>query len=472
MVEWRAIEEFPDYEVSDDAQVRRIKNKKLLTKNKKGFVEIGDNRRSVKKMMDIAFAFDPDEIWYSMDDNYPGYAISSKHRIKNMTTNHICSTTKRINLYDNDGKRVQPSLSTLIRVYFVQPREEGEIWKAIPGYYGDASNTGCIRSTCREFPYIMKPQLTQGSYPSVQLTEIESGKRFTFNIHYLVLSTFHPELKLNPTDEIDHKDGNHNNSRLENLEYVTHPENVKRAHANGQISSNKKAVYQICLKTDDIIKEYASATDAAKETEGKFKRERISEACINDTIYKGFKWCFVKPTEYYTTDLKDEKWKQIRNYNYDISTYGRIKNRTTDIFLKSKVNRDKRTYINLTTSPKTQIKFLVHRLVAEAFIPNPDNLPEVDHIVDNLDNYHVSNLQWVTGQRNKEKAFAKAIDQYDLEGNFIKRWVSMSEASRDLGVKTGAISKCCNGKQNTSHGFIWKFADNGADEFESVNSEE
>lgn len=117
-----------------------------------------------------------------------------------------------------------------------------------------------------------------------------------------------------------------------------------------------------------------------------------------------------------------------------------------------------------------RIIFLLHRLVAMVFIENPDNLPEVNHKDENIQNCHVDNLEWCTskynanyGTRNarcKEgnRRFEKAVNQYDLSGNFIKRWDCMSDASRHTGADISAMIRVCKGKQNTAVGYKWEYA--------------
>lgn len=119
--------------------------------------------------------------------------------------------------------------------------------------------------------------------------------------------------------------------------------------------------------------------------------------------------------------------------------------------------------------------FSVHRLVAQAFIPNPDNLPQVNHIDENPSNNCDWNLEWCDckyninfGNRKVKMMYTRkkyntyngrCVVQYDLSGNYICEYKSIREANRKLGVSYTAsgINKCCHGIRKTYMGYKWKF---------------
>lgn len=115
----------------------------------------------------------------------------------------------------------------------------------------------------------------------------------------------------------------------------------------------------------------------------------------------------------------------------------------------------------------------IHRLVAETFLPNPNELLQVNHIDGNKHNNNIDNLEWCTQKYNIQEAWrmglakqgkgkfhpeSKAINQYDLNGNFIKRWSSMMDIQRELGYFTSCICACCKKRYATAYGFVWRYA--------------
>ena len=178
-----------------------------------------------------------------------------------------------------------------------------------------------------------------------------------------------------------------------------------------------------------------------------------------------------------------EIWKDIKNYEglYQVSNLGRVKSfprtgthQATEHIL-SQANGSK-GYMLVVLQNKSRKTCRVHRLVAEAFIPNPNNLPQVDHIDDNKKNNCVSNLQWITNEDNMKKSWqtgartlektykrgkehfrARAINQYDMQGNFIKTWCSISEAERQLNLKRSNIGYCCQNKKKSANGYKWEY---------------
>lgn len=107
--------------------------------------------------------------------------------------------------------------------------------------------------------------------------------------------------------------------------------------------------------------------------------------------------------------------------------------------------------------------YRVHRLVAETFIPNPNNYPTVDHIDRNSINNIVENLRWADMSLQcynrvvpKNNAKSKKVLQYTLEGELVREWPSVKECSRN-GFYSSHVSNCCSGKYKTHKGYIWRY---------------
>lgn len=178
-----------------------------------------------------------------------------------------------------------------------------------------------------------------------------------------------------------------------------------------------------------------------------------------------------------------EKWKDIKGYEglYQVSNTGKIKalqrfHKTSNYssigyIAKEKIKtvfyskQDSYGRVGLNKNGKTTRKY-IHRLVAEAFIPNPYNLPEVNHKDENKKNNCVENLEWCSrkynnnyGKRNKQVSIKntkkRKIYQYDLSNNLIKIWNSIPEIKL-AGFKTGHIGCCLKGKRQSANGYLWK----------------
>jgi hypothetical protein len=170
----------------------------------------------------------------------------------------------------------------------------------------------------------------------------------------------------------------------------------------------------------------------------------------------------------------EQNFKTIANFpNYEINQFGNIKNKTTGKILQNFINN---SYYKINLHHNKKAKSLyVHILIATYFIPNPLNLPEINHKDGNKLNYSLDNLEWCTSSENSlhaylnklqkskkgiENTLSKKVIQNDLSGNFIKMWDSVMDIERETGIKNGAISNCCLGKSKTSSNFIWKYINN------------
>ena len=145
--------------------------------------------------------------------------------------------------------------------------------------------------------------------------------------------------------------------------------------------------------------------------------------------------------------------------NYRIDKDGSIWSNLSNKYLKPQ--KTKNGYLRVELQGK---KYLIHRLVAEKYIPNPNNLPCVNHKDFNRANNNVENLEWCSYEYNSNysgcveamaNSHKKPVNQFTLEGELVKTWDSAAEASRELGI-TG-VYRGANGTRKTVGGFIWKY---------------
>jgi len=190
--------------------------------------------------------------------------------------------------------------------------------------------------------------------------------------------------------------------------------------------------------------------------------------------------------------MEQELLKWIEGYEglYIITSYGRVfsvikRDRYSRIMgggeVKQQLTGSQRDYrfVVLYKNGKGK-QFYVHQLVAKAFIPNPDNKPQVDHIDNNKENNNVSNLKWVTQKENmnntitrarmlnesykyisqvgEENPFSRKVAVYDLNDNFVGVYGSGGQAIRALGLpKNTDVGRVARGERPQTHGYVFKY---------------
>ena len=189
-----------------------------------------------------------------------------------------------------------------------------------------------------------------------------------------------------------------------------------------------------------------------------------------------------------------EIWKPVVGYEglYEVSSFGRVRSLDRDDgrgwWIKGRILKQdlcKNGGLRVTLYNRTKkTRFFVHRIVAEAFIPNPYNKPEIDHIntirtdntvclnEDGSVNYDKTNLRWVTHKENMNNPIThtksinsklnytynmKAVKQFSKDGTLIQEYKCTREAERATNIDHRSINKCCKGIYKTAGGYIWKY---------------
>lgn len=183
------------------------------------------------------------------------------------------------------------------------------------------------------------------------------------------------------------------------------------------------------------------------------------------------------------------KIKDIQGFeSYTVDTNGNVFSKIKNKYLRQTINKFGYCKVTLQKN-KNRKMFSVHRLVANAFIPNLYNLPQVNHINGNKQDNRAKNLEWVTAKENMIKAVKiglfenvkkiqrknaiknnlskyhtlaneatkKKVVQLDKNKNEINTFESISDASRKTGITITSISYVCNNKRKTAGGYIWHF---------------
>ena len=379
---WKKIEGFENYEISNFGKVRNNNYnnlgivKTLLTHNR---VKLSKNNQTtnfnLNKLIDKYFPETikkidniENEIWKQLD-GFDEYFISNFKRFKTINYNYtgkeqLLSSYNGYIKINKNKKTNHFNLNKLVNLYFpenitVIQNSQNDIWKEInnfPNYY--VSSNGNIKNlnyhnSGKEQLLILHRQ--NNGYMRTTLCNTLNQK--TFYVHRLVAEAF---LEKSENKEIvNHKNFIRDDNRVENLEWCSYSDNVKHSYNNNHV----------------II-----------------KHKNLETRKIKQELF-----------------LEGEIWKKIEGFpNYEISNFARVKSLKNNKILKNKIT-DGYVYINILYK-----SFRVHRLVALAFLENPENKPFVNHIDGNKLNNRVENLNWMTQEENMQHSV-------NILGNNIKK---------------------------------------------------
>ena len=140
---------------------------------------------------------------------------------------------------------------------------------------------------------------------------------------------------------------------------------------------------------------------------------------------------------------------------YGITSCGKVWSFKTKRFLKPIKNNRGYLQVQLTNGTQHKKTVKIHRLVALAYIPNPNNYDTVDHIDENKEHNYINNLRWMTREENKNRSWCKKVYCVELD----KVFESAAAAARELGLDSSNISNVCNGKRNKTGGYHFQFVE-------------
>jgi hypothetical protein len=353
------------------------------------------------------------------------------------------------------------------RIHTIPPPsdDDPEEWRHLPeglllSKY-QVSSLGRIKNA--KTGYILSTNSNKEGYVRCNLF-LDDKNRKNFNIHILVAKVF--ILNEDNKETVNHINTEKKDNRVINLEWATYSEQ-KYKENNKPRTCIGKPVIQRDLQ-GNFIKRWEKAVYASKELG--IRQSSISAVLSGRAKTSGgFIWEYCEEDK---KDLEGETWKQLSEEEYDstfVSNLGRIKIKGNNPHYGT-LNPNGYCVTNLFNKIKKKYSILrVHRLVCQAFLPNPDNKPFVNHLDENKENNKLENLAWVTNQEN-------AIHSLELhsristncrsrivlqmkDNKIINEYPSIHQASIKSGIEYTTISNRCKGKykQKGDSEFEWIF---------------
>ena len=329
---------------------------------------------------------------------------------------------------------------------------EEEIWKKIPGFkeYEISDKERWRNKTTRKISCSKDIKLHAGVV-HIHLRD-DDGKDKTLLFSRVVALAFHD----NPDDLpcvlhingniLDNTPGNLKWGRIADLGRTT--QNKRRCTPILRLGNDGK-VLEKYEDRDEMTKWIKKHTNVRTELDYVI-RIRISGACNSeyDRAF-GYRW------KYEFNEIDGEEWKKHPDEKFDkyvFSTEGRC--RLGKRLLLESEGRDGYMHLCLNT-----YRYRLHKLIAETFLDNPDDLPDVNHWNEIKTDNRVCNLVWSTKKDNAKHSNDKKVYQYTKDGKtFIKEFESVKAASEQTDTNKVSLGMCANGKYKSAGGFFWTYS--------------
>lgn len=162
------------------------------------------------------------------------------------------------------------------------------------------------------------------------------------------------------------------------------------------------------------------------------------------------------------------EWKDAVGYEglFEVSNTGKVRSLKTGTIRKTRIDRYGYEMLTLRKNGSTRTE-LVHRLVANAFIDNPNGYPQVNHKDENARNNQATNLEWCTGLYNvrygtglkrSSASRRKAVECYTLDGQYVRQYAGIKPTGKEMGIRAASITACCAGRIDSAGGYRWAYA--------------